>query len=225
MQFHNEVRPVYTATAAQLWLLFALYVSLNPLTFSLFLSYSLLYYFLSVFWACSFFLLSACFLGRRRRFTGRWLGIKAGGSAACSGLSAVRLRQDASVSAGLVLVPTAGPDETVSSVPGTACAAPKALNCYLPTRSCGEQEAPAPALQARVQSRPPPCPRRLPVRCACSGLCASWIAGGFLQGTCHQVGSQSLIPRSRAHRPRVFYGLHPNQPRKPQLSPLQQEVC
>ena len=63
MQFHNEVRPVCTATAAQLWLLFASYVSFNPLMFSLFLFYSLLYYFLSVFWACSFFLLSACFFG------------------------------------------------------------------------------------------------------------------------------------------------------------------
>lgn len=60
---------VCTAAAARLWLLFVSYVFFffNPLTFSLFVSYSFLYYLLSVFLAyffVPFFLLSACFWGK-----------------------------------------------------------------------------------------------------------------------------------------------------------------
>ena len=82
----------------------------NPLTFSLFVSYSLLFVvcFLGLF-LCSFLPPFCLFLG------GGSISLDAGWESMMGVLfpgpacPAVRLQQDASVSAGLVLVPTAGP--------------------------------------------------------------------------------------------------------------------
>ena len=80
------------------------------------------------------FLLSACFFGEE---TFHWTLAGNQGWGFWSLLPSLRAS---------CLSSPRGPDETASSVPGTACAAPKALNCYLPTQSYHEQEAPTSAL-------------------------------------------------------------------------------
>lgn len=161
MQFHNEVRPVCTATAAQLWLLFASYVSFNPLMFSLFLFYSLLYYFLSVFWACSFFLLSACFFGEE---TFRTLAGNQGWPF-CSLLRPVRSK--AAARCFRLCGPRACPHRRALTRPRPLFPAllvlPQRLLTVIFLPDLTVSRRPQPLLfQARAQPRSPPCPAPAP---------------------------------------------------------------